>query len=123
MQDGQVVLYASHQLRKHEENYPTHDLELVVATSGCPKAIHKEQMERNILAYVNDIVVASKKKEPQIQDLAETFVNMCRAQLKLNSKKCVFGVLRGRVLGCLVSVKRIEANPDKINAIVHMKPL
>jgi hypothetical protein len=28
MQDGQVVLYASHQLRKHEENYPTHDLEL-----------------------------------------------------------------------------------------------
>jgi hypothetical protein len=28
MKDGQVVLYASHQLRKHEENYPTHDLEL-----------------------------------------------------------------------------------------------
>jgi ribonuclease HI len=29
MQDGQVVLYASRQLRKHEENYPTHDFELV----------------------------------------------------------------------------------------------
>jgi hypothetical protein len=28
MQDGQVVSYASHQLRKYEENYPTHDLEL-----------------------------------------------------------------------------------------------
>jgi hypothetical protein len=28
MQDGQVVLYASPQLRKHEENYTTHDLEL-----------------------------------------------------------------------------------------------
>jgi hypothetical protein len=28
MQDGQVVSYASHHLRKHEENYPTHDLEL-----------------------------------------------------------------------------------------------
>jgi hypothetical protein len=28
MPDGQVVLYASRQLRKHEENYPTHDLEL-----------------------------------------------------------------------------------------------
>jgi hypothetical protein len=25
-------------------------------------------------------------------------------------------------LGCLVSVKGIKANPDKINAIVHMKP-
>jgi hypothetical protein len=28
MQDGQVVSYASHQSRKHEENHPTHDLEL-----------------------------------------------------------------------------------------------
>jgi hypothetical protein len=28
MQGGQVVSDASHQLRKHEENYPTHDLEL-----------------------------------------------------------------------------------------------
>jgi hypothetical protein len=30
MQDGKVVSYASRQLRKHEENYPTHDLELAV---------------------------------------------------------------------------------------------
>jgi hypothetical protein len=67
--------------------------------------------------------VASRKKATQRQDLAETFTNMCRAQLKLNPKKCVFGVRRGRVLGCLVSVKGIKANPDKINAIVHMKPL
>jgi ribonuclease HI len=28
MQGGKVVAYASRQLRKHEENYPTHDLEL-----------------------------------------------------------------------------------------------
>jgi hypothetical protein len=28
MQEGKVVWYASCQLRKHEENYPTHDLEL-----------------------------------------------------------------------------------------------
>jgi hypothetical protein len=47
---------------------------------------------------------------------------MYRAQLKLNPEKCVFGVRRGRVLGYLVSVKGIKANPDKINAIVHMKP-
>jgi hypothetical protein len=30
MQDGRVVAYASRQLRKHEVNYPTHDLELAV---------------------------------------------------------------------------------------------
>jgi hypothetical protein len=86
------------------------------------KAILKDQMYKNIFACVNDIVVASKKKTTQIDDLAETFANMHGAQLKLNPEKCVFGVEKGKVLGCLISVKGIKANPDKINAIVHMKP-
>jgi hypothetical protein len=30
MQEGRVIAYASCQLRKHEINYPTHDLELAV---------------------------------------------------------------------------------------------
>ena len=29
MQDGKVLAYASRQLKPHEQNYPTHDLELV----------------------------------------------------------------------------------------------
>ena len=29
MQNDRVIAYASRQLKKHEENYPTHDLELV----------------------------------------------------------------------------------------------
>ena len=28
MQNGKVVAYASRQLKPHEQNYPTHDLEL-----------------------------------------------------------------------------------------------
>jgi hypothetical protein len=86
------------------------------------KVILKVQMERNVFTYIDDIVVANRIKEAQIHDLAKTFANMRRAQLKLNPKKCVFGVQRGRVLGCLVLVKGIEANLDKINIIVHMKP-
>ena len=30
MQNGRVIAYASRQLRPHEKNYPTHDLELMV---------------------------------------------------------------------------------------------
>jgi hypothetical protein len=34
MQEGQVVCYASRQLRKHEENCPTHDLELAAVVQA-----------------------------------------------------------------------------------------
>jgi hypothetical protein len=85
------------------------------------KAILKDQVHTNVFAYVDDIIVR-KKKITQIDDLAQTFANMHGAELKLNLEKCVFGVQRGKVLGCLVSVKGIEGNLDKINVIVHMKP-
>jgi hypothetical protein len=43
------------------------------------KSILKEEMERNVFTYVNDIVVANRNHESQIQDLAKTFANMRRA--------------------------------------------
>jgi hypothetical protein len=66
-----------------------------------------------MLSYVDDIVVASKKKTSYIFYMAETFANMRKAKLKLNTEKCVFRVTRGKVLGCLVSTKGIETNPNK----------
>jgi hypothetical protein len=62
------------------------------------KAILRDQIHKNVFTYVDDIVVASKKKSTQIDDLAETFANMRGAQLKLNPEKCVFGVQRGKVI-------------------------
>jgi hypothetical protein len=55
------------------------------------KAALKDQVDINVLSYIDDIVVASKKKASYISDLAETFTNMREANLKLNPKKCVFG--------------------------------
>jgi hypothetical protein len=40
----------------------------------------------------------------------------------LNPEKCVFGVKKGKFLGCLVSTKGIEANANKIEAILRMEP-
>jgi hypothetical protein len=85
------------------------------------KAVLKDQVGRNVLPYVDDIFVTSKK-ENYISDLAETFTNMCKARLKLNPEKCVFGITRGKILGCLVSTKGTRANPDKIRAITQMRP-
>jgi hypothetical protein len=86
------------------------------------KAALKDQVGRNVLSYVDDIVVVIKKKENYIADLAETFANMREAKLKLNPEKCVFRITKEKVLGCLVSTKGIEANPNKIRAITQMQP-
>ena len=95
--------------------------------AGCTfnrmiKIVLGDQLGRNISAYVDDVVVRSKKKEDHIQDLHETFANFHRHGLKLNPEKCVFGVRRGKLLGCMITERGIEANPEKIEAIRRMKP-
>jgi hypothetical protein len=86
------------------------------------KAALNDQVIRNVLSYINDVVIYSKKRDAYISDLAETFINMHEARLKLNTEKCIFEITRGKVLGCLVSTKGIEANPNKIRAIIQMQP-
>jgi hypothetical protein len=46
------------------------------------KAALKDQVGRNVLSHVDDIVVVSKKKENYISDLAKTFANMRETKLK-----------------------------------------
>jgi hypothetical protein len=85
------------------------------------KVLHS-QIGRNVLTYVDDIIVKSTKLEKHVVDLQETFANFRQAGLKLNPEKCVFRVKKGKFLGCLVSIKDIEANPRKIEAILRMEP-
>ena len=59
----------------------------------------------------------------QIMNLAVTFANLRRFNIKLNPKKCVFGVPKGELLGYIVSKCDIEANPKKIMAISNMGPI
>ena len=89
--------------------------------SRMTSKVLEPQLKRNILAYVDDIVVISTARQDHISDLAETFANLRKANLSLNPEKCVFGVHKGKVLGCLVSTKGIEANPDKIAALCNME--
>ena len=56
-------------------------------------------------------------------NLAATFTNLRRFNIKLNTEKCVFGVLKGKLLGYIVSERGIEANPKKITAISNMGPI
>jgi hypothetical protein len=83
--------------------------------------VFKPQIGRNIQAYVDDLIVKSTNRASHISDLAETFANMRRAGLELNPEKCVFGVTKEKILGCLISAKRIEANPYKLKVNKEME--
>ena len=47
---------------------------------------------------------------------------MRRYRWKLNPEKCIFGVRVEKLLGFVVSHREIEANPEKIEAIMRMEP-
>jgi hypothetical protein len=89
--------------------------------SRMTKEVFKPQIPRNLVAYVDDIIVKSDSRSAHIADLAGTFANLRKENLKLNPEKCVFGVRKGKMLGCLVTSKGIEANPDKVQALLDMQ--
>jgi hypothetical protein len=78
------------------------------------------QIGCNIQVYIDDMVITTRKEESLISNLKETFDNLNRYKLKLNPTKCSFGVSAGQLLGFLVSARGIEANPEKIQAILTM---
>ena len=82
----------------------------------------RPQIGRNVEVYVNDMLVKSQDKEIHLDDLQETFDTLRQYNMKLNPNKYAFGVSLRKFLGFMVSHRGIEANPDKIQAILDMKP-
>jgi hypothetical protein len=76
---------------------------------------------KRVEAYVNDVVIKTEKSENFIEDLQLVFNSLRRYRWKLNPEKCVFGVPTGKLLGIIVSHRGIEANPEKIKAIMRME--
>jgi len=81
------------------------------------------QIGQNVEVYVDDMLVKSLDEGKHLDDLQETFDTLRQYNMKLNPSKCVFGVSSGKFLGVMVSHRGIKANPDKIQAILIMKPL
>src|SRR5215216_6837855 len=88
---------------------------------SCMQMCLLKQLGRNAHVYVDNIVVKTERRGTLLEDLKETFDNLCRFQIKLNPEKCVFGVPAGQLLDFLVSERGIECNPVKIKAIEWME--
>lgn len=68
------------------------------------------------------MLVKSNQLTKHITDLEETFNMLRKHQMNLNPTKCVFGVSSVKFLGFLVSHRGIEANPEKVKAVLEMQP-
>ena len=71
--------------------------------------------------YVDDMIVKSKDQQGHMISLKKFFERIKCYKLRLNPKKCTFGVMSGKLLGFIVSQRGIEVDPDKIKAISEMK--
>jgi hypothetical protein len=95
-----------------------------LCNAGCTfnrtiAAVLDTQLDRNISAYVDDVIVRSKKaRRSHLKYLRD----LRKHRLKLNPEKCVFGIRRGKLLGCMITESGIEANLVKIEAIRRMQP-
>nr|GEZ47073.1 reverse transcriptase domain-containing protein [Tanacetum cinerariifolium] len=76
---------------------------------------------RNLEAYVDDMVIKSKHEKMLLADIAETFNNLKKINMKLNPKKCSFVVEEGKFLGYMVTSKGIKANPKKTKALADLQ--
>ena len=82
----------------------------------------KDQIGKNIKAYIDDVVVKSKTVDTLIADLTKVFKALKVYRWKLNPTKCIFGVPSGILLGTIVSYHGIKANPEKIAVVTNMNP-
>jgi hypothetical protein len=89
----------------------------------CMQNVFGDHIGRTVEAYVDDIVVKTRKADDLVSDLGIAFGCLRANGVKLNPEKCVFGVPRGMLLGYIVSQRGIEANPEKVAALERMGPI
>ncbi|GKC74451.1 reverse transcriptase domain-containing protein, partial [Tanacetum coccineum] len=82
--------------------------------------IFEGQMGRNLEEYVDDIVIKIKTEPEMIKDIKETPLILKKVNMKLNLKKCSFGMEEGKFLGYIVTFEGIRANPEKTKVVVNM---
>ena len=70
---------------------------------------------------MDDMLVKIKDEAIHLDDLKETFNTLCKYSMKLNPAKCVFAIALGKFLRFMMSQRGIEANPDKVKAIIEIK--
>ena len=84
------------------------------------KTIFHDMMHKMMEDYIDDALVKSTKHNTHLQDLGPILDCMEKFSLRLNTKKCAFGVASRKLLGYIVSTKGIEVDPENVQSIMDM---
>ena len=80
----------------------------------------QKQIGATMEVYIDDMLVKPTTAGLRIAHLSEAFQILRNYNMKLNPAKCAFGMSAGKFLGFIVNHRGIEANPDKIKAVLDM---
>jgi hypothetical protein len=89
----------------------------------CMQHVFGKHIGPTVEAYVDDIMVKSKRVNNLVDNLDIAFKFLKEKNIKLNPAKCDFGVPQGMLLGFIISERGIKANPEQIFAITKMGPI
>nr|GEY82317.1 reverse transcriptase domain-containing protein [Tanacetum cinerariifolium] len=67
-----------------------------------------------------DLVIKSRTKKEVIRDIEETFKTLREINMKLNPKKCAFGMREGTFLGYKVDADGLRVCPDKVEMVLDL---
>ena len=79
-----------------------------------------DMMHKDVEVYVDDMIVKSQGRADHLAALQRFFERIRQFRLRLNPKKCTFGVTSGKLLVHIVSERGIEVDPEKTKAILDM---
>jgi hypothetical protein len=106
--------------------------EYVVMTFGLKNAgatyqramnyIYHDLIGKLVEIYIDDVVVKSTSVEGHLEDLKCILDRTRKFGLRMNPKKCAFGVTAGQFLGFLVHERGIEIGLKSQEAVRTMKP-
>ncbi|GJX57043.1 reverse transcriptase domain-containing protein [Tanacetum coccineum] len=83
------------------------------------KAFQK-QIGQSLEVYVDDLVIKNLMEQEVIRDIKETFKTLREINMKLNPKKCTFGMREGMFLGYKVNADGLKVCSDKVEAVLSL---
>nr|GEV48446.1 reverse transcriptase domain-containing protein [Tanacetum cinerariifolium] len=101
-------------VKKHDDSWRIATYQRLV-----DKAFQK-QIGRNLKVYVDDLVIKSRTEKEVIRDIEETFKTLRKINMKLNPKKCAFGMREGTFLGYKVDADGLRVSADKVKAVLDL---